>query len=107
MAQDLIRSDASQAAKDGIHNSRAPVQQGGGQGRERARKARQGLKNKKSESQLTSYWSKITFTGKGQPPQRESNDTSVKELVASNPNLIGYIDSSMVDDSVKVIFRMT
>jgi hypothetical protein len=29
----------------------------------------------------------------------------VKALVAANPNMIGYIDSSAVDDSVKVVHK--
>ena len=59
----------------------------------------------KSTSQLRAYWSKLIFTGKGSPPKEVNDDKEVLELVASNPNLIGYVDSSLVDDSVKVIGR--
>ena len=57
----------------------------------------------KSDSQLKSYWSRLIFTGKGTPPKQSGDDASVKELVAKNPNIIGYIDSSAVDASVKVV----
>lgn len=57
----------------------------------------------KSASQLKSYWSKLVFTGKGTPPQEVSSEDEVKNLVASNPNMIGYIDSANVDSSVKVV----
>ena len=60
---------------------------------------------KKSEAQLKSYWSRLIFTGKGQAPQVVGGDTDVKGMVASNPNLVGYIDSGAVDASVKVIFQ--
>lgn len=59
----------------------------------------------KSASQLKSYWSRLIFTGKGTPPKQSGNDAAVKGLVANNPNIIGYIDSSAVDDSVKVVHK--
>jgi len=60
---------------------------------------------KKSEAQLKSYWSRLIFTGKGQAPQVVGGDTDVKGMVASNPNLIGYIDAGAVDGTVKVIYK--
>ncbi len=59
----------------------------------------------KSESQLKSYWSRLIFTGKGQAPQVVGSNDDVKSIISNNPNLIGYIDSSAVDASVKVIYR--
>jgi ABC-type phosphate transport system substrate-binding protein len=59
----------------------------------------------KSSSQLKSYWSRLIFTGKGTPPKQSGNDADVKELVANNPNIIGYVDASAVDDSVKVVHK--
>ncbi|MDF1642679.1 MAG: phosphate ABC transporter substrate-binding protein [Pseudomonadales bacterium] len=58
--------------------------------------------NKKS-SQLKSYWSRIVFTGKGQPPKEVASDAEVMALVAKNPSMIGYVNSSSVNGSVKVI----
>ena len=58
---------------------------------------------KKNESQLKAYWSKLVFTGKGTPPKQVS-EADVIKLVAENPATIGYVDSSKVDDSVKVLF---
>lgn len=60
---------------------------------------------KKSEAQLKSYWSRLIFTGKGQAPQVVGGDAEVKNMVSSNPNLIGYIDEGSVDGSVKVIYK--
>ena len=57
----------------------------------------------KSASQLKAYWSKQLFTGKGTPPKEVSSNEEVIQLVASNPNFIGYVDASQVNDSVKVI----
>ncbi|MGR6870892.1 phosphate ABC transporter substrate-binding protein [Pseudomonas sp. HK3] len=60
---------------------------------------------KKSESQLKSYWSRLIFTGKGQAPQVVGGDAEVKNMVANNPNILGYIDESAVDGTVKVIYK--
>ncbi|PHR96970.1 MAG: phosphate ABC transporter substrate-binding protein [Oceanobacter sp.] len=57
----------------------------------------------KNSSQLKAYWSRLIFTGKGTPPKEVGDDAAVKNLVAANPNMIGYIDSAAVDDSVKVV----
>lgn len=57
----------------------------------------------KTDSQLKAYWSKIVFSGKGQPPQELTDGASVKKAVAGDPNAIGYIDSAEVDGTVKVV----
>ncbi len=57
----------------------------------------------KSPAQIKAFWSKIIFTGRGQPPPEVSNDVEVKKFIAKHPNAIGYIDQKLVDDSVKVI----
>jgi ABC-type phosphate transport system substrate-binding protein len=57
----------------------------------------------KSTQQLKAYWAQQLFTGKGKPPKSVGSSTDVKKLFAENPALIGYIESEMVDDSVKAI----
>lgn len=51
----------------------------------------------KSQTQLNSYWSRLIFSGKGQPPFAVSSDTEVLEFIASNPNMIGYVDVSALE----------
>lgn len=58
----------------------------------------------KSGSELSTYWSKLVFTGKAKAPGEAANDAEVKAKVSSNPALIGYISDSAVDSSVKVLF---
>jgi len=58
----------------------------------------------KNASQLTAYWSRLVFTGKGQPPKTVMDDEEVKDLVSNNPNIVGYIDKASVDGTVKVIY---
>lgn len=61
---------------------------------------------KKNDQQIKAYWAQLLFTGKGTPPKEVSDGASVKELVAQNPALIGYIDASEIDDSVKVAHKL-
>lgn len=61
---------------------------------------------KKNASQYKAYWSQLVFTGKGTPPKDSGKDAGVKTLVAANPNMIGYIDSSAVDATVKVVYKV-
>lgn len=58
----------------------------------------------KSEVQLNMYWSKMIFSGKATPPLIiTGGDSAVKAWVSKNPSGVGYINSSAVDQSVKVL----
>jgi ABC-type phosphate transport system substrate-binding protein len=58
----------------------------------------------KSAAQMKAYWSKIIFTGRGQPPRTLPNGAEVKKRLVENPSAIGYIDANMVDASLRVVF---
>ena len=60
----------------------------------------------KNPSQLTAYWARLIFSGKAQPPKSVLDDDEVMEMVANNPNIIGYVDKSYVNKSVKVILTI-
>ncbi len=60
---------------------------------------------KKKEKQLKAYWAKITFTGKGYPPQVFSSESEVVEWVANTPGAMGYVSSAAVNDSVNVLLE--
>ena len=57
----------------------------------------------KSPAQMKAHWSKIIFTGRGQPPRQVANGAELKKRLAENPNVIGYLEESLVDDTVKVL----
>lgn len=57
----------------------------------------------KSAAQMKAYWAKIIFTGRGQPPQEMRSNAEMKKRIAESPSAIGYLDSSFVDDSVRVV----
>lgn len=54
-------------------------------------------------AQIKAYWSKMIFTGRGQPPAVADNDEQVKQILASRPDAIGYIDRASVDQRIKVL----
>ena len=60
---------------------------------------------RKSVSSLNSYWSRMIFSARGNPPKSMSM-AGVKAKVANDKSAIGYIDSSMVDGSVKVVLTI-
>ena len=57
----------------------------------------------KSPAQVKAHWSKIIFTGRGQPPRQAVSGAEAKKWIAENPHAIGYIDNALVDSSVRVI----
>jgi ABC-type phosphate transport system substrate-binding protein len=56
-----------------------------------------------SPAQVKAFWSKIIFTGRGQPPKTVATSLEAKKALVANPNAIGYIDQSLVDSSVRVV----
>ncbi len=60
----------------------------------------------KSPELLKAYWSKLIFTGQGEPPREVADSEKIKKLVANNPHYIGYIDKSAVDASVKTVLTV-
>ena len=60
----------------------------------------------RSSSQVKAYWSKLVFTGKGTPPKEVSSEAEMLKLVSSNPNLLGYVDSSADTSGVKVLLSL-
>ena len=57
----------------------------------------------RSPALMKAYWSKMVFTGRGQPPRELHNSAAVRRMVAGNPAMIGYIDRAALDASVKAL----
>ena len=57
----------------------------------------------KTPALLKAHWSKMLFTGRGQPPREVPDSSAVRRMVADNPALIGYIDRSALDGSVRPV----
>ena len=57
----------------------------------------------KSPAQVKAHWSKIIFTGRGQPPRQVPGGPDVRRAVVETPGAIGYLDAKLVDSSVRVV----
>ena len=57
----------------------------------------------KSPPLVKAYWTKMIFTGRGQPPREVAGSAAIRKMVADNPALIGYIDKAALDPSVKAV----
>ena len=57
----------------------------------------------KSPALLKAHWSRMIFTGRGQPPKELPNSAAVRKMVADNPGAMGYIERSALDASVKPV----
>ncbi|NHZ93492.1 phosphate ABC transporter substrate-binding protein [Massilia sp. CCM 8733] len=60
----------------------------------------------KTPALLKAYWTKMIFTGRGQPPKEAGDSAAVRRMVADNPALIGYIDKAALDPSVKAVLMV-
>ena len=57
----------------------------------------------KTPALLKAHWSKMVFTGRGQPPAELSDSAAVRRRVAEDPDAIGYIERSALDASVHAV----
>jgi ABC-type phosphate transport system substrate-binding protein len=60
----------------------------------------------KTPALLKAHWSKMVFTGRGQPPGEAMDSSAVRRRVADNPELIGYIERSALDASVRPVLMV-
>jgi hypothetical protein len=57
-------------------------------------------------TQIKALWSRLVFTGHGQPPKVLADAAAVKKAVAADPKAVGYIDKADVDSTVKVVLTL-
>lgn len=59
---------------------------------------------RKNEAQWRSYWATLIFTGKGRPPRGVPDQAAMLGTIAADPRAIGYVDTELLDDRVRVLF---
>lgn len=57
----------------------------------------------KTPALLKAWWSKMVFTGRGQPPLEAPDSAAVRRCVAGRADTIGYIDRAALDPSVRAV----
>lgn len=60
----------------------------------------------KDEAQVKAEWSRLVFAGRGAAPKELPSGAEVVKAVAANPNVIGYVDRSFVNITVKIIYTV-
>jgi ABC-type phosphate transport system substrate-binding protein len=58
----------------------------------------------RSDSQVRAIWARQTFTGRGTTPRELKDSNEVKQAVAADPKVIGFIERSAVDSRVKIVY---
>lgn len=62
---------------------------------------------KKDPADMSSYWARLTFSGKISPPFAVADGHMAVDIVANNPNAIAYVDRSSVDNRVRIALEIT
>ncbi|MFB9289638.1 phosphate ABC transporter substrate-binding protein [Pseudoduganella plicata] len=57
----------------------------------------------RSPALMKAYWTKMIFTGRGQPPREAPSSAAVRRLVADNPGMVGYIERAALDPTVRPV----
>ena len=57
----------------------------------------------KTPALLKAHWSKLVFTGRGQPPAELPDSAAVRRKVAGDVDAIGYIERGALDGSVHAV----
>lgn len=60
----------------------------------------------KNPAQIRAHWSRMVFTGRALPPQEATNIGQLRQWLAAQPGLIGYMPAAEVDSRVKVLLRL-
>jgi ABC-type phosphate transport system substrate-binding protein len=61
----------------------------------------------KDSSDMSSYWARLTFSGKISPPYAVADARIAVDIVANNPNAIAYVDRAAVDNRVRIALEIT
>jgi hypothetical protein len=61
----------------------------------------------KDPSDMSSYWARLTFSGRISPPFAVTDARMAVDMVANNSNAIAYVDRAAVDGRVRVALEIT
>lgn len=60
----------------------------------------------KTLPEVNSYWARLTFSGRGTPPQQARSAAEVIAAVQRNPGAIGYVRRHELSPRVKVVLEL-
>lgn len=60
----------------------------------------------RSPDQMRAYWTRLIFTGQGQPPREVSSTQELIMLINSSAEFIGYLPAEEVNADLRVLYRL-
>ncbi|NIC07647.1 phosphate ABC transporter substrate-binding protein [Halomonas sp. DX6] len=54
-------------------------------------------------TQIKMHWSRLIFTGRGQPPRSLADPQAMADFVAEQANAIGYMNDAHIDERLRVV----
>lgn len=57
----------------------------------------------RSSSQIQAYWSKLVFTGKGNPPKEMASDADTIAYIKKTPGAVGYVSDNTHPEGLRII----
>jgi hypothetical protein len=61
----------------------------------------------KGIAQISSYWSRMLFTGKGRPPEQILDRSRLIKSVEDDKKYIGYVEGEVLSENIKIVYSMT
>jgi len=58
-------------------------------------------------SDMSSYWARLTFSGKVSPPFAVADARTALDMVANNVNAVAYVDRAVVDGRVRIALEVS
>jgi ABC-type phosphate transport system substrate-binding protein len=57
----------------------------------------------RSPALVKAHWARLIFTGRGQPPAEVDGNAAMRRMIAENPGMIGYVERTALDPSVRAV----
>lgn len=61
----------------------------------------------KSLAEINSYWARLVFSGKTQPPRTVALAEEALNVVAANPGALAYVDRTKADKRVVIVYELS
>ncbi len=59
----------------------------------------------RTAAQIRTHWSRLVFTGRGRPPRSVGSREELVQVIANDPQSIGYIERHLIDGSLRVVLE--
>jgi hypothetical protein len=60
----------------------------------------------RTPDQMRAYWTRLIFTGQGQPPREVSGTGELITLISGGGEFIGYLPASEAGDNLRILYRL-